>query len=158
MPGLLPVLPISMLCDQSSSASSIFGFVWPVDSCPIIEAHDRAAHGRTPYFGLGPTLGSEAALRRIDEATQVRPRFARIHSFLDAGTPPEVHNGEATARISALARTEVAAVALAYQFGISYDTYNLVADREVTSSLAPKGSDFLHAIGVMKSNRTLGKT
>jgi len=35
-------------------------------------------------------------------------------------------------------RAEVAEVALAYQFGISYDTYNLVADPEVTYSITPK--------------------
>jgi hypothetical protein len=33
---------------------------------------------------------------------------------------------------------EVAEVALAYQFGISYDTYNLVADPEVRHSITPK--------------------
>ena len=66
-----------------------------------------------------------------------------------------MRNGEATARSSASVRTEVAEVALAYQFGISYDTYNHVADPEVTSSITPGGlikfTDFLHAIGVMKS-------
>ena len=49
----------------------------------------------------------------------------------------------------------MAEVALAHQFGISYDTYNLVADPEVRHSITPKRvikfTDFLQAIGVMKS-------
>jgi len=91
----------------------------------------------------------------MDEATQVRPRFAGIHNFLGARAPLAGRNGEATARSSALVRTQVTEVALAYQFGISYDTYNLVATgrsrlRSHQSGLI-KFTDFLHAIGVMKS-------
>src|SRR5262245_35639594 len=108
MPGLLPVPPISMLCDQSSSASSIFrlfGQSTAVLSLKLTIGRLMAARHTSVWARL---LVPEAALRCIDEATQVRPRFARIHSFLDARTPPAVRNGEATARSSALARAEEA--------------------------------------------------
>jgi hypothetical protein len=48
------------------------------------------------------------------------------------------------------ARAEVAEVALAYQFGIRYTTYNPVADPEVTYSIIPSGL-IKFTVGVMKS-------
>src|SRR5262245_24066397 len=118
--------PVASPTDINALRSIIFGvlhlwFVWPFDSCPSLKLTIGWLMAARHTSVWARPLVLRVALCCIDEATQVRPRFGRIHNFLDARTPPAVRNGEVTARSSALVRTEVTEAALAYQFGISYD-------------------------------------
>src|SRR5215510_8154716 len=121
----------------------------------FVEAHDRAAHGRTPYFGLGPTL----ALRLLCAAWMKRHRYGRVSRGSTISWAPERLWRGGTAR-----RPPAAQPWSAQKWPRSRSRTSLASVMILTTSLQTgrsrlrshqsgliKFTDFLHAIGVMKS-------
>src|SRR6478672_8855664 len=86
--------PVASPNDINALRSIIFGvphlrFVGAIRKLPFVETHDRVAHGRTPYCGLGPSL----VLRLLCAASMRRHRYGRVSRGSTISSTPNASGG-----------------------------------------------------------------